>query len=178
MTMKQMKCCCGEPEIEYTFDCSQCGDPGIATCWEVAVAGVTDNTCSECDEEFNGTFTLWHAATHYPSLNTRGGCEYINPWEGTPPCFLPSGSSQHRIWMNNSLGISPPGTCPSGGSGRWWIVFGNGLATYVSPDYGFQSGGFGTECDIQEVTFTRCHTTATCATWPTTITITAIPCPT
>lgn len=34
------------------------GGVEIAECWEVVIAGVTDNNCTDCDENLNGVFLL------------------------------------------------------------------------------------------------------------------------
>jgi hypothetical protein len=48
--------CCGPIDEGVTPDapCNQCAN-AEAACWSVTIAGVADDTCSEC-EQFNGTY--------------------------------------------------------------------------------------------------------------------------
>lgn len=75
--------CIAPVDLDLTT-CSHCPDSIIAKCWEVVIAGVTDDACSECDTFYNGTFSL-----------AKGGYSFPGPFGGTVClddgcCFLHS----------------------------------------------------------------------------------------
>lgn len=152
--------CCPADDFPTTTGCASC--PSAPETWELTVSGVTDGaTCTECDEDYNGTFLLKHHST------ASGGPPIIT--SGSP---LDAGC----IWYTDELigcGGSVPGRyvmwryAPD----NYWYLYAYattlGTATKL---YRLAVGSF--DC-LGPNTFNQFSSTgAHCSSWPTTMTVT------
>lgn len=148
--------CCGTPETgSYcTVDCPD----DTFKCWEIVIAGVTDGTCSDCNENYNGTWTLvW-----------QSNCAWTAVINSSSVC----GSTAPAAIQMNRGGLTP-GTCSGTQPGSVVVngpAFGGAMATWELTDI----GNFNCEGDNE---YTLCSSRGECATWPTTITATPAVCP-
>jgi len=78
--------CCAEEE--QTEECAECPD-GMSVCWELTVAGITNDVCAECDE-MNGTFIL----------SWVSGCIFESPNEGALEACMGSSAIRWSFVIN------------------------------------------------------------------------------
>lgn len=147
--------------------CPCCGDfcegcsTGLSECWEVTIAGITDNSCTLCDN-FNRTWTL----VPHETLE----CRRENDDRTIP--------AERSVFGSCNSGFAGVFFQPSG-SGRWILRIGwdeNGDGVLVGfADYFLDAVDL--DCD-GELTFGELTTGDTsCQNFPATVTATAITCP-
>lgn len=91
--------------------CDNCPD-GMSKCWELVVAGVTDNDCLSCDE-FNGTHVLIHSGSNncvFTTLETDScggsGALWSLTLDANPPRLLSGlffGTSHSRYDLSGTF---------------------------------------------------------------------------
>lgn len=179
--------CCGgsQPPPGYPdFDhqgCFLC-ETGMSKCWEVAIAGATNDTCSECDD-YNGTrilvpdLIIGQSACLF--MQHVGGCG-VPCGQVDPPAVLPQyimmGAYHLFVGIDGFTGdceAAFPQEPPPDDLARWAIVIGDlcdpvgSIAVWAIQ----RLNCFG------ENEFGLCYQRDSCANWPTTITATPIGCP-
>lgn len=134
--------------------CANCsGGADFSRCWELVVAGVADNTCTNCTN-VNGTFTL---DTVVPQCNATSlsspSIEYYHT--GLASCF-----SATSNWV---LGV---------GSTNTTLVI--GPSSFRLAIYQIATSSF--DCEAEN-TISKSSNSVACTSWPSTLTVTPIACP-
>lgn len=139
----------------------------MAKCWEVVIAGVTNDTCDECND-FNGTHILDIAESGEPGFGQD--CARVLVFGADSHC---SGASNTVHFGLRFGDVSPtPGTCEGGEfTPRWQFVAIRG-ATFPIVVYE-AVGEF--DCDGPSE-FGLCHASDDCDNWPTSVTLEPIAC--
>lgn len=91
-------CCGGDGCGDCTSPTNCTGGTGLAECYELVVAGVTDDGCADCDENYNGTFLLIKEST--PPV------PYVCSWATVEeaPCGAIAGTPLYRMGvLGNTL---------------------------------------------------------------------------
>ncbi len=145
---------------------------GTYECWEVAVAGVTDDGCTDCDD-YNGTYVVRN------STNTTFQCFFTNNPQKTGGC-TDDGDITVTLGVQSTGPKSVCGTT-SVPTAFWWIQceaksFSGGAAAYR------ENGTYPFDCDTpsgNELDFlcVTSQSASECATWPSTLTAVPIICP-
>lgn len=153
------RCCCAAAASISTQSCDGCTSGTPALCYELAVAGVTNDGCSEATE-WNGTFTL-------------------GPVSGAPSACL---------WTAEAAdGSTPCGTgCTASHVLAWTLQFGGGSlflqavrCNGAGPTYSTDPATYllsSPDCD-GNITLSLSTNGSDGADWPSTLTLVPVACP-
>lgn len=150
--------CCGYPSSCTADSCD------MADCWEITVAGITDNSCTNCTN-WNGTFTLTRRFSSSgqivcPVSSGAGGELSYERWAG----FCVSGSDGYWNFYYNSFSSE-------------WILEPAYSGSSMQPAGGqYSLAGASFTCnDANDLSLAASGTA--CQMFPSTITVTPVSCP-
>jgi hypothetical protein len=164
-------CCC---DLIADLECNQCEDPNFThECWEIAIAGVTNGACSDCDS-LDGIYLVQHVFVF-------GDCIWAETQVPVSDPFCPNSMGVDRYEMNQlemfGLPSSVPGGIPNNGVIRIRIEFistgTESIVYYIIPE----SRTFDCDGPNEFELSVNQFSTNSCASWPDTITAIPAECP-